>query len=330
MTNKLGSANPNRIPKKFDLKAKKQDPQVTLPHLDNLDTPQGMAIIKALFLENTKSRSTALRGNPNYWIQTHYGIQDNIDKLEKIWNDCNNIDTTLREPSINAKNEKRKKEVLANIENQKKLHKKLARDFRTIVYALIDESDGEVDRYGMPKAIGFSDDWDKIQLDPRDMGAVQLLLETHILASKDYKGIPIQSYSEQDKVKYCQKMADFIMPKVEEMIDFAGQYYGNEFQKVIKTMSMLIGESVVKGYSAKKGKKYNKDRDKMIAEDLMCYWDFKVNDITMPNNHTRESLFYEIAKKYGLSFDRIKQIESELSKEYKPKPLGIDEDYPNQ
>ena len=91
-----------------------------------------------------------------------------------------------------------------------------------------------------------------------------------------------------------------------------------------------IASNIRKEMKAGKPHKALKERNERIAEALKPYWDWKVNDITMPDNHNRESLFLEIGNNYGISDERVKQIERELREEYQPKPLGIDEDYPNQ
>jgi len=71
-----------------------------------------------------------------------------------------------------------------------------------------------------------------------------------------------------------------------------------------------------------------KERNERIAEALKPYWDWKVNDITMPDNHNRDSLFTQIGNDEGLSFERIKQLERELREQYAPQELDVNDDYP--
>ena len=195
------------------------------------------------------------------------------------------------------------------------------------VTQLLKKSDGKVDKYGVPEAISYEEYEDRWNDDRTDW----LRRETLKELDKDpiLKKI-LEPYKDEITIEDKKNSIEKVLEQLPLLLKLVGENTGRGYQKVIQPLEALYNLGRLKKASGKTGKKYNKERDEKIAQDLMPYWDYKVNDITMPDNHNRESLFYEIANKYGLSFDRIKQLERQLSKKHQPKPLAIDEDYPQR
>ena len=189
--------------------------------------------------------------------------------------------------------------------------KSLELECDAIIWELVNRTDNKLDRFKLPssiKSIDMTDeDWDAVKTKVRENA--------------------IENDEPQVETQILETMIDslsIVIPMVQEQ-------YGDKFQgllreRVIEKLALVT----YKQESAKAGKPHSalKERNERIAEALKPYWDWKVNDITMPDNHNRDSLFTQIGNDEGLSFERIKQLERELREQYAPQELDVNDDYP--
>ena len=192
-----------------------------------------------------------------------------------------------------------KDEIVGQLQDLKYESTKLEESTNKIIWDIIYDSKGKVNCIDMDQS-----DWEMIEVE---------------LKKKDEL--------KQNKISQDIELIVDAMPIAMELVQ---QEYSMQFSDLTKERIMpIVASCIVKQHNRKLGQKHKKleDRNKRIAEALKPYWDWKVNDIEMPDNHNRDSLFETIANEFGIGFERIKQIERELFKEYAPKESDWNDPY---
>ena len=195
-----------------------------------------------------------------------------------------------------------KAEFIDELEDLKYSTIKLEDSTNKIVWDILYDTKGDINMIDLD-----DNDWNKIEIELKKVD--------------DFK---------QNKISQDIELIVDAMPIAMQLVK---EEYAVQLSDLAKERIMpIVGASIIKKHRRKLGKKHTglEDRNKRIAEALKPYWDYRVNDITMPDNHNRDSLFYMIAEKENLSFERIKQIERELRDKYAPKELDWNDDYPNK
>ena len=220
--------------------------------------------------------------------------------IEKMLNDDN---TAFAFPTL--------QDLRDEIDDIEAKNKKLELEIDAIIWELVNTTNNKLDRFKLPKSIK------SIDLTEEDWDAVRTKVKENMI--------------ENNEPQVEEQILDTMVDSLSIVIPMVQEQYGDKFQGLLRERVIeKIAVVTYKQESAKAGKPHSalKERNERIAEALQPYWNWKINDITMPDNHNVDSLFTEIGKNEGLSFERIKQLERELKEKYAPQELDINDDYP--
>lgn len=206
MTNKLGSSNPNRIPKKTTQnKARKI--------LDKSYSDEE--------LEKEVKEAFNLQSKEAYFHNRGSTINNLLDRLDTLTSD---------DDSVKAQIEEHRQEV----EEVKKKHDLEVDEHLKSVAMLAVASKG-VDKYGIPKDIGFNTEVEAFKNNSEAVDEFMQIVDELLDEQGD---VPKDKYQE-----VRDYMMSIVLPKA---FDVVGEFVGKEFQKEFRKIDDLMDKCIVK------------------------------------------------------------------------------------
>ena len=162
---------------------------------------------------------------------------------------------------------------------------------------LVKKSDGKVDKYGIPKSVNWEEVEEVIILDEEIIDEIRTTI------------LPVIEKEKQLTKEEQKEVLEYIIEKIPVIMQIIGEVLGDSFQEDIKPLAKVFTTSILKIFSAKKGKDYKSKRTKEIIKKLDKLW-----DDNLPLEDNQKSYFHKIAKEYGITYDAVRKID----KKYRP------------
>jgi hypothetical protein len=300
MTNKLGSANPKRKPKfKASEKAKMLGEDLrqfnmkkTFDTLVRTDKEVANRIDQIIYLKEKNIKMT------NQIIDIYEDAKGYIDK-----GGTDNV-KLLVSKDVMAKAQK----GILEFQKMRVTIDKCLADEEAYVTKLLKDSQGKVDKYGVPQVVSYEDFEKNFDEGKKDW----LKKECMKMFDTDPTLIKLLSpydVTEEDK----SNSIDYVLGYMPYVMELVGKYKGEGYQKVIRSLQALYDLGRLKKASKKKGKKYFKAYHWELMDDLQCYWDKK----ELPTCPTTKQPFYvktyfeHLAEKYDVHFKTIEKFASD-------------------
>ena len=193
-----------------------------------------------------------------------------------------------------------------------------------ILYKMLKDSDGQVDRWGFPTALRYEplimDTIKSFELQAEDSNEVKDALLEYINSEEGRKA-NIGKVTDEEMDAYVNHLKDFMVDYLPSYFDNIGKVFGLKFKRAIFRMNKMIPKVRLKlDINTKKGNKYPSTSDYDLMEELQLYWDENLPNDPITNQPYFRRTYFEYLTKYGKSFKGIEAFEKRYRPRYfKPK-----------